>query len=155
MRRYLPGNYSREGNIFTIYLEEFFVEYCAIDLNKTEILENISTLEEYLELNEITEKNLCDKSLRIYKGFRTQGANDLKTLLISLLSCYYIYFSCWRVVKEKKPELEVLFEKLWGKILDLKDLEFFKKSLTDMKKIFINGNLTEITEKMKILFNQL
>ncbi len=154
-KRYMPGNYSREGNNFTWYLEEFFVEYCAIDLNNSEILENISALEEYLELNEITEKNLCEKSLRIYEGFRTHGGNDFKTLLISLLSCYSISFSCWRLVKEKKTELEVLFEKLWGKILDLKELEFFKKPITEMMKIFINEDLTEITDKMKILFNQL
>lgn len=154
-KRYMPGNYSRDGKNFNTYLEEFFVEYIAIDLNNTEILENISKLKEYLELNEIKEKNLCDKSLRIYGGFRAHGGNDFKTLLISLLSCYYISFSCWRVVKEKRPELKVLFEKLWGKILDLKELEFFKKPMTEMMKIFINENLTEITDKMKILFNQL
>lgn len=153
--KYMSGNYSSEGNNFTWYLEEFFVEYLAIDLNKLETIENISTLKEYLKLNEITEKKLCDKSLRIYDGFRICGSKDLKALLISLLSCYYIFFSCWRVVKEKKPELEDIFEKLWRKILDLKELVFFKKPLTEMMDIFINENLTEITDKMQILFNQL
>lgn len=152
---YMAGNYSREGDNFTTYLEEFFVEFLAIDLNKMEIFENKSMVEKYLELNEITEQSLCEKSLKIYESFIVDGMNDLKTLLISLLSCYYIFFSCWRVIKGKIPELEVVFEKLWSKISDLKELEFFKKPMTDMMKIFINENLTEITDKMQILFNQL
>lgn len=152
---YMPGNYSREGYDFTTYLEEFFVEFLAIDLNKMEIFENKSLVEKYLELNEITEQSLCEKSLKIYEDFIVDGRNDLKTLLISLLSCYYIFFSCWRVIKGKIPELEVVFERLWSKIFDLKELEFFKKPMTNMMKIFINENLTEITDKMQILFNQL
>ncbi len=152
---YMPGNYSREGDNFTTYLEEFFVEFLAIDLNKMEIFENKSMVEKYLELNEITEQSLCKKSLKIYESFIVDGRNDLKTLLISLLSCYSIFFSCVRVIKGKIPELEVVFEKLWSKISDLKELEFFKKPMTDMMKIFINENLTEITDKMQILFNQL
>lgn len=154
-KRYLPRSYFREGENFTWYLEEFFVEYLANNRNKSEIIECKPTLKEYLDLNELTEKSLYDKSLNIFKGFTTHGGNDQKTLLISLLSCYYILFASWRMVKENKPELEVYFKELWNKILNFKELEFFKKSLNDMMKIFLEEDIVQITDKMQILFNNL
>ncbi|KKM97093.1 hypothetical protein LCGC14_1171490, partial [marine sediment metagenome] len=61
----------------------------------------------------------------------------------------------WRMVKENKPELEVYFKELWNKILNFKELEFFKKSLNDMMKIFLEEDIVQITDKMQILFNNL
>ena len=153
--KFMPKNYSKEGANFKYYLEDFFVEFLAIDLNCKDIFTNKSDIDEYLELNNITEKALCERTLNIYEGFRAYGKNDYKGLTISLLSCYYIFFSSWRVIKKKRPEFEILFKNLWVKILNIKELNFFKKNMTNMMKIFINEDLNLITDKMQILFNQL
>ncbi len=154
-KNYMPRSYFREGIHFNTYLEEFFVEFLAIESNFTEIFNEKSNTDEYLELNDITEKNISEKTLVIYQGFKKHGRNDLKGLIISLLSCYYIFFSIWRKTLEIKPEFEEDFKELWNKIFGLKELEFFKKILEAMQKIFIEENIASIADKMQLLFNSL
>ncbi|KKL75553.1 hypothetical protein LCGC14_2053740 [marine sediment metagenome] len=153
-RTYLPRNYVNEGPDFSYYLEDFFVEYLALEKNINKIFNEREDIEEYQKLNELTD-GIISKSLQIYNGFKNHGGGDLKGLLISLLSCYYIFFSCWRVVKKFLLEHEIQFKELWDKILGLKELEFFKKILVDMRNIFIEENLSHISNKLQILFNQL
>ncbi len=154
-RKYMPGNYFREGTDFATYLEEFFVETLAIESNITYILNNKSNMDEYLELNDSNETIIIETTLKIYEGFKTHGGYDFKGLLISLLSCYFIFFSTWRVTMKTKPEFEDILKELWNKILDLKELEFFKKNMIKMQKIFIEEDVASITDKMQLLFNSL
>lgn len=154
-KNYMPRSYFREGIDFVNNLEEFFVEFLAIESNITEIFNDKSNLDEYLELSDITETNIIEKTLKIYQEFKTHGGYDFKGFLISLLSCYYILFSVWRKTLEIKPEFEEDLKELWNKILGLKELEFFKKVLKSMQKIFIEENLVYITDKIQLLFNSL
>lgn len=152
---YMPGNYFREGTDFVTYLEDFFVEVLAIESNMTEIFNNKSNIDEYLDLNDSNETIIIEKTLKIYEGFETHGGCDFKGLLISLLSCYYIFFSTWRITMKIKPEFEDILKELWNKILGLKEIEFFKKNMIKMQKIFIEEDVASITDKMQLLFNSL
>ena len=154
---YMPGDYKKEGKDFNTYLEEFFVEYLAVDYNKNKLCNEKSKLQEYLDLNDITENKLCENTLKVYEIFKRYGnkSDNLKILLISLLFSYYILFSCWRVVKSFKPEFSEIFENIFNKILDLKEINFFKKEIILMKNIFIYEDLISIANKMRNLYNQL
>ncbi len=63
---YMPGDYKKEGKDFNTYLEEFFVEYLAVDYNKNKLCNEKSKLQEYLDLNDITENKLCENTLKVY-----------------------------------------------------------------------------------------
>jgi hypothetical protein len=158
-KKFMPKSFIDEETLFNRYIEDFFVEFLAIESNSTEIFSNKSNLNEYFKLNGITKKNLISKTFQIYQGLKANGSYDLKELITSLFSYYYILFSIWRKALEIKPEFEKDFKKLWNignsPKLGLKQLVFFKKELETMKHILLEEKTSLIAEKMQMLFDNL
>lgn len=154
-KEFMPGLYINQGEDFSYYLEEFFVEFLTVELFSTTIFQTQTKLENYLKLNRIEIEDLINKTLNIYKGFKLHGGNDLKGLFISLLSCYYILFATWKSGRNINSEYETPFKQIWNEIVNLEQLSFFKPVLIELKKILIDDNVKIITENVLNLFKRI